>query len=123
MSNDHLKSYAFRRERERTWRELEVLVAKTESGGVRSLTPNEVMRLPGLYRASLSSLSVARSISLDRNVLEYLEALAARAYFCVYGARSACPRRSPVSSGPGFHRQSARRDGTSPLPRCPWRSV
>jgi uncharacterized membrane protein SpoIIM required for sporulation len=88
MSNDHLKSYAFRRERERTWRELEELVGKTESGGVRSLTPKEVMRLPGLYRASLSSLSVARSISLDRNVLEYLEALAARAYFCVYGARS-----------------------------------
>jgi uncharacterized membrane protein SpoIIM required for sporulation len=91
MSNDHLKSYAFRRERERTWRELEGLVAKTESGGVRSLTPYEVMRLPGLYRASLSSLSVARSISLDRNVLEYLEALAARAYFCVYGARSGLP--------------------------------
>ncbi len=88
MSNDHLKSYAFRRERERTWRELEGLVGKTEAGGVRSLTPGEVMRLPGLYRASLSSLSVARSISLDRNVLEYLEALAARAYFCVYGARS-----------------------------------
>lgn len=88
MSNDHLKSYAFRRERERTWRELEGLVGKTEAGGVRSLTPNEVMRLPGLYRASLSSLSVARSISLDRNVLEYLEALAVRAYFCVYGARS-----------------------------------
>ena len=88
MSNDHLKSYAFRRERERTWRELEGLIGKTEAGGVRSLTPNEVMRLPGLYRASLSSLSVARSISLDRNVLEYLEALAARAYFCVYGARS-----------------------------------
>ena len=91
MSNDHLKSYAFRRDRERTWRELESLVAKTESGGVRALSPNEVMRLPGLYRATLSSLSVARSISLDRNVLDYLEALAARAYFCVYGARSGLP--------------------------------
>lgn len=91
MSNDDLKSYSFRRERERTWRELETLVAKTESGGVRALSPNEVMRLPGLYRATLSSLSVARSISLDRNVLEFLEALAARAYFCVYGARSGLP--------------------------------
>ena len=91
MSNDFLKSYSFRRQRERTWRELETLVAKTESAGVRSLSPNEVMRLPGLYRATLSSLSVARSISLDRNVLEYLEALAARAYFCVYGARAGFP--------------------------------
>ena len=91
MSNDYLKSYAFRRDRERTWRELETLVGKTESGGVRALSPSEVMRLPGLYRATLSSLSVARSISLDRNVLEYLEALAARAYFCVYGARAGLP--------------------------------
>lgn len=88
MSNEHLRSYAFRREREGAWHELETLVGKTEAGGVRSLTPNEVMRLPGLYRAGLSSLSVARSISLDRNVVEYLEALATRAYFCVYGARS-----------------------------------
>ena len=104
MSNDHLKSYAFRRERERTWRELETLVAKTESGGVRALSPNDVMRLPGLYRATLSSLSVARSISLDRNVLEYLEALAARAYFCVYGARSGLPEALARFFRAGFPR-------------------
>jgi uncharacterized membrane protein SpoIIM required for sporulation len=30
---------------------------------------------------------VARAISLDRNLLEYLEALTTRSYFCVYGAR------------------------------------
>jgi len=46
------------------------------------------MRLTNLYRATLSSLSVARAISLDHNLVTYLEALAGRAYFCVYGTRA-----------------------------------
>jgi len=82
-----LKSYEFRKEREARWRALENLVNQVEKRGLRSLTPDELARLPVLYRATLSSLSVARSISLDRNVVEYLEALAARAYFAVYGSR------------------------------------
>jgi len=46
------------------------------------------VRLPSLYFATLSSLSVARSISLDRNVVEYLESLASRSFFLVYGSRT-----------------------------------
>ncbi len=82
-----LKSFEFRRERERTWMELERLVARVEKGGVRGLSADQLARLPILYRATLSSLSVARAISLDRNVLEYLESLCTRAYFCVYGTK------------------------------------
>ena len=74
-----LKSAAFRAEREASWRELEGLVGRIERGGVRALAPAELGRLPSLYRAALSSLSVARAISLDRNVLDYLEALSGRA--------------------------------------------
>ena len=88
MAGIELKSTAFRREREGTWRELERLIGKAESGGLRSLSASELFRLPKLYRASLSSLSVARAISLDRNLVGYLESLAARAYFYVYGARA-----------------------------------
>ncbi len=87
MAEVRLKSYEFRREREESWRELEALLARAESRGIQSLTPAELFRLPNLYRATISSLSVARSITLDRNVLLYLEGLAARAYFFVYGAR------------------------------------
>ncbi|MES1158653.1 MAG: stage II sporulation protein M [Terricaulis silvestris] len=47
-----------------------------------------MIAIPTLYRAALSSLSVARSTSLDAALIEYLEALCARAYFFVYGARS-----------------------------------
>ena len=43
--------------------------------------------MPHLYRATLSSLSVARSISLDRALVHYLESLVGRAYFVVAGTR------------------------------------
>jgi uncharacterized membrane protein SpoIIM required for sporulation len=82
-----LRSAAFRAEREGSWRELEALVGRMEKRGVRALSPAELARLPSLYRAALSSLSVARAISLDRNVLDYLEALSGRAYLAVYGTR------------------------------------
>ncbi len=82
-----LKSAAFRAEREASWRELEGLVGTVERRGVRALPARDLARLPGLYRAAISSLSVARAISLDRNVLDYLESLCARAYLVVYGTR------------------------------------
>ena len=46
-----------------------------------------MQRLPQLYRAALSSLSVARSIALDRNLLQYLDNLSLRAFLMVYGPR------------------------------------
>jgi uncharacterized membrane protein SpoIIM required for sporulation len=88
MAEFRLKSFHFRREREANWRALDELVGRAERRGVRVLSSAELVRLPSLYFAALSSLSVARSISLDRNVVEYLESLASRAYFLVYGART-----------------------------------
>lgn len=87
MSGLVLKSAAFRAEREASWRELEDLLRRVQSGGLRALRAPELARLPLLYRAALSSLSVARAISLDRNLLEYLESLCTRAYLVVYGVR------------------------------------
>ena len=95
-----LRSYTFRREREANWRELERIIARAEKKGLRRLEAEDLVRLPVLYRATLSSLSVARSISLDRNVIEYLEALCSRAYFVVYG-----PKRSAFSVGLDFVRR------------------
>lgn len=86
MAEPQLKSYDFRRSREGTWRELDELVQRATKNGLSSLSPDELLRLPALYRATLSALSVARTISLDQNVLRYLESLSMRAYFCVYGA-------------------------------------
>lgn len=82
-----LRSYEFRKEREASWRRLESLVAQVERRGLGSLTGEQLTELPQLYRSAVSALSVARSISLDRNLLDYLENLCARAYLCVYGSR------------------------------------
>lgn len=82
-----LRSAAFRREREATWRELEELLERAGEAGLQRLGVDELHRLPVLYRAAASSLSVARSISLDRNLVTYLEGLVARAYVRIYGAK------------------------------------
>ena len=87
MAGFELKSFEFRREREASWRELEALIERARTAGLRHLDPAELHRLPVLYRGVLSSLSVARAISLDRNLVSYLEALAARSYLLVYGAK------------------------------------
>ena len=87
MSAASLKSYEFRRERAARWRELENLVQRVERYGIRGLGPRELMKLPVLHRAALSSLSVARSISLDSNVVDYLEGLCLRAHLVVYGTK------------------------------------
>lgn len=83
-----LKSWRFRVEREDDWRRLEALLRKVEKSSAAALTDEEILAVPVLYRATLSSLSVARATSLDRGLVEYLENLSTRAYFFVYGARS-----------------------------------
>ena len=88
MSELQLKSQRFRREREADWRRLEAIVDKAEKKSASALSDDEILAMPVLYRSALSSLSVARATSLDQGLIGYLESLAARAYFFVYGARS-----------------------------------
>ncbi|HEY7799365.1 MAG TPA: stage II sporulation protein M [Hyphomonadaceae bacterium] len=88
-----LRSGRFRMEREADWKRLEGLLNRVERGGPRALNDDELIEMPKLYRAALSSLSVARAISLDQALVGYLESLCARAYFFVYGARSRLGQR------------------------------
>ncbi len=83
-----MMSARFRQEREADWQKLEALLARLERGSLRQLSDAELLALPGLYRAALSSLSVARETSLDHRLVAYLEALSTRAYFLVYGTRT-----------------------------------
>ena len=87
MADDALASHRFREERQQSWRQLEALVRRAERDGLKSLDALELLSIPMLYRACASSLSVARSISLDASLAAYLESLTSRAYFVVYGAR------------------------------------
>ncbi|MEL7459574.1 MAG: stage II sporulation protein M [Pseudomonadota bacterium] len=79
-----MRSARFRRERQDDWVRLEALVAKAEKGGAKSLNFEEARDLAALYRQATMSLAIAREISLDKALLAYLEALAARAYLSVY---------------------------------------
>ena len=96
MSGDLLKSYRFREERQADWQKLDLILTRAENGGVKSLSDEQMLALPRLYRQAVSSLSVARSISLDQNVIAYLESLCTRAYFFVYGARTTIGERMMV---------------------------
>ncbi|MGJ8562727.1 MAG: stage II sporulation protein M [Alphaproteobacteria bacterium] len=93
MKTLQLKSQRFRNEREAGWKQLETLLLQIERRGIRSLTNEQITLLPNLYRSTLSSLSAARSTSLDQNVIAYLESLSARAYYILYGAQVSLPRR------------------------------
>jgi uncharacterized membrane protein SpoIIM required for sporulation len=88
MAELTLKSHRFRAEREADWARLERLMDRAETRGAKALSDADLLAVPVLYRATLSSLSVARATSLDQGVIDYLESLTTRAYFFVYGARS-----------------------------------
>ncbi|MFS2316696.1 stage II sporulation protein M [Maricaulis sp. D1M11] len=106
----HLRSTRFRAEREADWQRLENLVALAEQSGIRSLTLVEAQSLAGLYRKAATGLSVARDISLDRSLRDYLESLVARAFLAVYAPRenvSGVVVRFFVSSGPRAMRECA----------------
>ncbi len=75
----------FRAAHQADWERLDQLIARIEKRSVRSLSEEDILALPLLYRSALSSLSVARETSLDRALITYLEQLCTRAYFQLYG--------------------------------------
>lgn len=75
----------FRAAHEDDWQRLDNLLRRVEKRSVRALADDDLLALPSLYRSALSSLSVARETSLDRNLVAYLEQLCVRAYFQIYG--------------------------------------
>jgi uncharacterized membrane protein SpoIIM required for sporulation len=88
------RSVRFRSAREAEWSELESILDRAFSRGPRTLTPDELERLPLLYRAAVSSLNVARKTALDRALVSYLDALVARAYLAIY--TTSRPTQSPL---------------------------
>ena len=78
----------FRRAHEGDWERLEAIVTRIEKRSIRSLSDDDLLALPALYRTTLSSLSVARDTSLDRALITYLERLCTRAYFQIYGVQT-----------------------------------
>lgn len=103
-----IRSARFRAEREQDWVRLEDLVAKAERSGVHALDYTEARDLVSLYRQATTSLAIAREISLDKALLAYLEALAARAYLSVYAPQErlgGMVRRFLTDGGPRAFRR------------------
>ena len=99
-----LRSDRFRLEREADWIRLEEIVTKMEKGKARRLSDDDVLALPTLYRTLLSSLSIARENSLDAGLIDYLEGLALRSYFLVYGTQTSFRRWLGSFFGGGWSR-------------------
>ena len=83
-----LKSQKFREARQGDWRALNAQLDRADRQGLNGFSVEEILNLPLLYRSAMSSLSMAQSISLDRNMVTYLQALCARAYVTVYGPQT-----------------------------------
>lgn len=83
-----LRSDRFRIAREGEWRRLEAIVSRIEQGRLRRVSDEDLLALPALYRTLASSLAVARETTLDAATIAYLEGLAQRAWFIVYGPRA-----------------------------------
>ncbi len=81
---DLIRSTRFRTEREADWRRLETLVRFAEKNGIQKMNFADTRDLASLYRQATTSLAIAREITLDKALLDYLEALTSRAYLCVY---------------------------------------
>ena len=79
MSELDLFSARFRAEREGSWRKLEQALSTLQSAQASKTAKAEAaLALPTLAQDLNSALSVARSISLDRSMITYLESLASR---------------------------------------------
>ncbi|WP_241233710.1 stage II sporulation protein M [Altericroceibacterium xinjiangense] len=83
----------FRSIHQAEWERLDALITRMEKRSVRALGDEDLLALPGLYRTTLSSLSVARDTSLDRSLIIYLEQLCTRAYFQIYGVQAPVRRQ------------------------------
>ena len=83
-----LKSQKFREARQGDWRALNASLDRADRQGLGGFSVEDILNLPVLYRSAMSSLSMAQSISLDRNMITYLQALCARAYVTVYGPQT-----------------------------------
>jgi uncharacterized membrane protein SpoIIM required for sporulation len=104
-----LRSARFRAEREADWRLLETLVTQAERRGLHRMDYAAARDLAASYRRATTSLAIAREISLDRALLDYLEALTARAYLCVYAPQErlgGLVRRFFTASAPQALRRS-----------------
>ncbi len=78
---------AFLAQRSARWAELTRLLLRLENEGPRALSPDEVLAIGRLYRATASDLARARTLGVQGEALEQLNALVARVHIHLYRGR------------------------------------
>jgi uncharacterized membrane protein SpoIIM required for sporulation len=66
------------------WQELEALLQRAESRGVKSLTAVEISQMASLYRSIAADLARAQTHQISHSIISELQALTSRAYSQVY---------------------------------------
>lgn len=99
------KESAFVERRRADWEELDGLVQRAQTKGVRKLLPASLARLPALYRDVAADLARAQAARYGAPLLEYLEGLTASAHAVLYGK----PSRALASrlAEPGYEARAA----------------
>jgi len=76
---------------QREWEQLRLLTNRAESSGLKSLSEQDLQDLPGLYRKTLSDLSLLRTRNISPALVQDLSQLCNRAHSIIY--RGAVNRR------------------------------
>ena len=74
-------------EREKDWRELQLLLSRVEGKRLRSVAPGEILRLGELYRSACADLMLAEAHDLPRETVGFLHGLVGQAHNAVYRAK------------------------------------
>jgi len=77
----------FQRRNQDSWHALKSLCDRLQSGGVRTLSQDEVVTLTRLYRKATSDLAKARTLGLPEATLRWLNELCARTHGRIYLGR------------------------------------
>lgn len=78
----------FIQERESDWKELDKMLRKIQSGGIKRLSKNDLKHLGRLYRAATSHLAAARTYFPSSDATRYLNQLVAQAHASIYRPQS-----------------------------------
>lgn len=78
----------FVQERQSDWRELNGILNKIKSSGIKKLSGDELRRLGKLYRSATSHLAAVRTYFPSSEAAQYLNQLVAQAHASIYRAKS-----------------------------------
>jgi uncharacterized membrane protein SpoIIM required for sporulation len=94
-----LTEAAFAGRRQADWEHLDALVRAAQHRGLRAFSPEQIARLPPLYRDVCADLARAEGARYSAPLIDYLQGLTAAAHAVLYGGHAKGRLLSAVSRG------------------------